>query len=135
MDVLLLTGLWPAPAAFSGRGVFGSSCLFGPWVLSSGRFFVLFPCLVSRTFAVRRCGRVRPGPAKRPGSAIRQLKIASKVPCRGWWGRFSIRGVPAMPSPVLPEYDNNEEEGTMWTKPAYQDLRIGFEVTMYFANR
>ncbi|MCP8689887.1 MULTISPECIES: pyrroloquinoline quinone precursor peptide PqqA [Gammaproteobacteria] len=23
----------------------------------------------------------------------------------------------------------------MWTKPAYIDLRIGFEVTMYFANR
>ncbi|MFJ4384950.1 pyrroloquinoline quinone precursor peptide PqqA [Pseudomonas sp. NPDC089407] len=23
----------------------------------------------------------------------------------------------------------------MWTKPAYADLRIGFEVTMYFANR
>ncbi|WP_076495920.1 pyrroloquinoline quinone precursor peptide PqqA [Neptunomonas antarctica] len=23
----------------------------------------------------------------------------------------------------------------MWTKPAYLDLRIGFEVTMYFANR
>ncbi|MFO8142326.1 MAG: pyrroloquinoline quinone precursor peptide PqqA [Marinobacter sp.] len=23
----------------------------------------------------------------------------------------------------------------MWTKPAYDDLRIGFEVTMYFANR
>ncbi|MBT3145249.1 pyrroloquinoline quinone precursor peptide PqqA [Neptunomonas phycophila] len=23
----------------------------------------------------------------------------------------------------------------MWTKPAYQDMRIGFEVTMYFANR
>ncbi|HEY9118830.1 MAG TPA: pyrroloquinoline quinone precursor peptide PqqA [Marinobacter sp.] len=23
----------------------------------------------------------------------------------------------------------------MWTKPAYVDLRIGFEVTMYFANR
>ncbi|AMB88181.1 MULTISPECIES: pyrroloquinoline quinone precursor peptide PqqA [Pseudomonas] len=22
-----------------------------------------------------------------------------------------------------------------WTKPAYTDLRIGFEVTMYFANR
>ncbi|MBD0683761.1 MULTISPECIES: pyrroloquinoline quinone precursor peptide PqqA [unclassified Pseudomonas] len=22
-----------------------------------------------------------------------------------------------------------------WTKPAYIDLRIGFEVTMYFANR
>ncbi|HET8800650.1 MULTISPECIES: pyrroloquinoline quinone precursor peptide PqqA [Marinobacter] len=23
----------------------------------------------------------------------------------------------------------------MWTKPTYEDLRIGFEVTMYFANR
>ncbi|OJS99208.1 coenzyme PQQ precursor peptide PqqA [Marinobacter nauticus] len=23
----------------------------------------------------------------------------------------------------------------MWIKPAYEDLRIGFEVTMYFANR
>ncbi|WP_292950869.1 MULTISPECIES: pyrroloquinoline quinone precursor peptide PqqA [unclassified Neptuniibacter] len=22
-----------------------------------------------------------------------------------------------------------------WTKPAFHDLRIGFEVTMYFANR
>ncbi|MGB0206231.1 MAG: pyrroloquinoline quinone precursor peptide PqqA [Neptuniibacter sp.] len=23
----------------------------------------------------------------------------------------------------------------MWAKPSYTDLRIGFEVTMYFANR
>nr|AJN91236.1 pyrroloquinoline quinone biosynthesis protein PqqA [Pseudomonas putida] len=23
----------------------------------------------------------------------------------------------------------------MWTKPAYTDLRIAFEVTVYFANR
>ncbi|MDH4560505.1 pyrroloquinoline quinone precursor peptide PqqA [Pseudomonas sp. BN414] len=23
----------------------------------------------------------------------------------------------------------------MWIKPAYTDLRIGFEVTLYFANR
>ncbi|MCY0963708.1 MULTISPECIES: pyrroloquinoline quinone precursor peptide PqqA [Oceanospirillaceae] len=23
----------------------------------------------------------------------------------------------------------------MWTKPAYNDLRIGFEVTMYFSHR
>ncbi|WP_298191075.1 pyrroloquinoline quinone precursor peptide PqqA [uncultured Pseudomonas sp.] len=23
----------------------------------------------------------------------------------------------------------------MWIKPAFTDLRIGFEVTMYFANR
>ncbi len=29
----------------------------------------------------------------------------------------------------------NEENKMNWTKPAYKDLRIGFEVTMYFANR
>ncbi|APX95080.1 pyrroloquinoline quinone precursor peptide PqqA [Halomonas sp. ML-15] len=23
----------------------------------------------------------------------------------------------------------------MWTKPTYQDLRLGFEVTLYIANR
>ncbi|MDY7220337.1 pyrroloquinoline quinone precursor peptide PqqA [Denitrificimonas sp. JX-1] len=23
----------------------------------------------------------------------------------------------------------------MWTKPAFNDLRIGFEVTMYISNR
>ncbi|MBC3244970.1 MULTISPECIES: pyrroloquinoline quinone precursor peptide PqqA [Pseudomonas] len=23
----------------------------------------------------------------------------------------------------------------MWTKPTYVDMRLGFEVTMYFANR
>jgi len=27
------------------------------------------------------------------------------------------------------------EDSIMWTKPSYTDLRIGFEVTMYFANR
>jgi coenzyme PQQ precursor peptide PqqA len=27
------------------------------------------------------------------------------------------------------------EDRAMWIKPAYTDLRIGFEVTMYFANR
>ena len=29
---------------------------------------------------------------------------------------------------------NNKEVSIMWIKPAYEDLRIGFEVTMYFAN-
>ncbi|MBW6389919.1 MAG: pyrroloquinoline quinone precursor peptide PqqA [Halomonas sp.] len=23
----------------------------------------------------------------------------------------------------------------MWTKPSYRDLRLGFEVTLYIANR
>jgi len=37
----------------------------------------------------------------------------------------------------LPEYfrHHTTEESAMWTKPAFTDLRIGFEVTMYFANR
>ncbi|PHQ14249.1 pyrroloquinoline quinone precursor peptide PqqA [Marinobacter profundi] len=30
---------------------------------------------------------------------------------------------------------SSQEVSIMWTKPAYEDLRIGFEVTMYFANR
>jgi len=29
----------------------------------------------------------------------------------------------------------DQEKHMMWTKPSYTDLRIGFEVTMYFANR
>ncbi|CAI8809620.1 coenzyme PQQ precursor peptide PqqA [Pseudomonas koreensis] len=28
-----------------------------------------------------------------------------------------------------------KETPMSWTKPAYTDLRIGFEVTMYFASR
>jgi len=28
-----------------------------------------------------------------------------------------------------------QEDRPMWTKPAFTDLRIGFEVTMYFASR
>jgi pyrroloquinoline quinone biosynthesis protein A len=33
-------------------------------------------------------------------------------------------------------YPTNLRRHTMsWTKPAYTDLRIGFEVTMYFASR
>jgi pyrroloquinoline quinone biosynthesis protein A len=37
----------------------------------------------------------------------------------------------------LSEYfrHHKREESAMWTKPAFTDLRIGFEVTMYFANR
>lgn len=27
------------------------------------------------------------------------------------------------------------EDSTMWTKPSYTDMRLGFEVTLYFANR
>ncbi|MBM96544.1 MAG: pyrroloquinoline quinone precursor peptide PqqA [Oceanospirillaceae bacterium] len=30
---------------------------------------------------------------------------------------------------------NLSEVIAMWTKPNYKDLRIGFEVTMYFSHR
>lgn len=30
---------------------------------------------------------------------------------------------------------SSREVTTMWTKPEFTDLRIGFEVTLYFANR
>ena len=30
---------------------------------------------------------------------------------------------------------NNLKEIAMWTKPEFADLRFGFEVTMYIANR
>jgi coenzyme PQQ precursor peptide PqqA len=29
----------------------------------------------------------------------------------------------------------NERRRTMWTKPEFVDLRVGFEVTMYFSVR
>jgi coenzyme PQQ precursor peptide PqqA len=29
----------------------------------------------------------------------------------------------------------NREETAMWTKPEYTEMRFGFEVTMYIANR
>lgn len=28
-----------------------------------------------------------------------------------------------------------ERTDPMWTKPSFTDLRLGFEVTLYFANR
>ena len=34
-----------------------------------------------------------------------------------------------------PNPDQPARSTPMWTKPAYTDLRIGFEVTMYFASR
>ena len=27
------------------------------------------------------------------------------------------------------------ESNVMWTKPSYQDMRLGFEITMYFKTR
>jgi coenzyme PQQ precursor peptide PqqA len=32
-------------------------------------------------------------------------------------------------------YCHHFEEKNMWTKPTAQDMRFGFEITMYIANR
>ncbi|CAI8856387.1 pyrroloquinoline quinone biosynthesis protein A [Pseudomonas sp. IT-P218] len=40
-----------------------------------------------------------------------------------------------MPDQLLKPSIQKKRNSIMWTKPAYTDLRIGFEVTMYFANR
>ena len=54
---------------------------------------------------------------------------------------ISRRSKPPNPDPhgrVRParEYHpNHRRNNNMWTKPSYTDLRIGFEVTLYFANR
>jgi pyrroloquinoline quinone biosynthesis protein A len=34
-----------------------------------------------------------------------------------------------------PSYSPERSTFMSWSKPAYTDLRIGFEVTMYFASR
>ncbi len=34
-----------------------------------------------------------------------------------------------------PPHPNQRSIPMSWSKPAYIDLRIGFEVTMYFASR
>jgi len=43
----------------------------------------------------------------------------------GWFG--NERAIPAKFQPQL--------EKTMWSKPEYTEMRFGFEVTMYIANR
>ena len=32
-------------------------------------------------------------------------------------------------------YFKSLESNVMWTKPSYQDMRLGFEITMYFKTR
>jgi pyrroloquinoline quinone biosynthesis protein A len=36
---------------------------------------------------------------------------------------------------MLDQSSSTEKEMIMWTKPAYTEMRFGFEVTMYIANR
>ncbi|SEG00242.1 coenzyme PQQ precursor peptide PqqA [Billgrantia desiderata] len=62
-------------------------------------------------------------------------------------GRFSLQStVLARPHQCFTEvavahrrgatrHDNNPGGTAMWTKPSFRDLRLGFEVTLYIANR
>jgi pyrroloquinoline quinone biosynthesis protein A len=36
---------------------------------------------------------------------------------------------------VSPMFNSMKETAMQWTTPAYTDLRFGFEITMYIANR
>jgi len=42
---------------------------------------------------------------------------------------------PAVGSPGIPHHFNRQETTMEWTRPQYQDLRFGFEITMYISNR
>jgi coenzyme PQQ precursor peptide PqqA len=35
----------------------------------------------------------------------------------------------------MPHPNPTEKDFAMWTKPEYTEMRFGFEVTMYIANR
>jgi len=49
-----------------------------------------------------------------------------------WRGRYQmIRQQAGLP----PRNFNLNLEKTMWSKPEYTEMRFGFEVTMYIANR
>ena len=60
-----------------------------------------------------------------------------------WWGWMGLPAIfRSFPGPFFvsaPSFTGmgrkDEFLGPGRTKPAYEDLRIGFEVTMYFANR
>jgi|GEM_PF-4496175 coenzyme PQQ precursor peptide PqqA len=50
-------------------------------------------------------------------------------------GRTAICGIFLHNSCANTLFSIHSEPVSMWTKPAFEDLRIGFEVTMYFSHR
>lgn len=49
----------------------------------------------------------------------------------GWFDCRCVLYYPGTPSNI----PHPTEVSHMWTKPAYTDLRLGFEVTLYISNR
>jgi coenzyme PQQ precursor peptide PqqA len=98
----------------SSAGVFVSE---GAWTPSScesiGRSAV---CLLSAT---------------RAGIHVGVLAYRHALPARPAL-RLDLRAIFSNP-PGHPR--RSMRAASMWTKPEYTDLRIGFEVTLYFANR
>lgn len=58
------------------------------------------------------------------------VKSSTKVP----FGRDGVVAINRLSDKTGIHNDNNEEPA-MWTKPAFNDLRLGFEVTLYINNR
>lgn len=54
-----------------------------------------------------------------------------------WWtAAFGSTPAPAVEHRnVLTNYANPQGGDMNWTTPAYTELRLGFEITMYIANR
>ncbi|MBL6695156.1 MAG: pyrroloquinoline quinone precursor peptide PqqA [Luminiphilus sp.] len=70
-----------------------------------------------------------------PGCRCRHAGWFSQICGVHWWvgsARCRVIGFGI----TLTDLDNFQiKESTMWTKPEYVDLRVGFEVTMYFSVR
>jgi pyrroloquinoline quinone biosynthesis protein A len=67
---------------------------------------------------------------------LKRAKNSAKVPYWSFAATFTMCFREEVKAPSLDAQTITiKEVCIMWTKPAYEDLRIGFEVTMYFANR
>ena len=63
--------------------------------------------------------------AAQNGNALKQAGWGSAGGCKVFGAR--LKG--------LHQQSSNKESNAMWTKPEYTEMRFGFEVTMYIANR
>ncbi|MCP1464225.1 coenzyme PQQ precursor peptide PqqA [Pseudomonas sp. S3E17] len=64
------------------------------------------------------------------------LPVHSRLMQCGIYFESSIRTpIPPCINAFTGIFRHNKRTLPMWTKPAFTDLRIGFEVTMYFASR
>ncbi len=71
--------------------------------------------------------------AERPGRHPHAERGDDQISPKVLFARQRLRAL--MKGRTIRHYPERHEERPMWKKPAFTDLRIGFEVTMYFASR